>query len=116
MNIQKGLSGLLQSRKGTLSLIILVCITALCAWGRMDGTSFAACCTVISGIFCFTQSQTDRQAMRMDGANQLIAGVNTGQIIAGVNAAQAAVSDAAAVAVSNAQDVAVAKAHDEPSE
>lgn len=64
MNIVvKGLTGLLGSRKGTLSLVILICITALCALGHLDGNAYAAVCTVISGIFCFTQAKTDQAAI-----------------------------------------------------
>ena len=67
MQIIKGITGLLQSRKGTLSLIITASITYLCAAGKIDGTSFAAVVAVVQLIFCYSQAKIDQQSMKIIG-------------------------------------------------
>jgi len=58
--ILKGTAGLLGSKKGALSMFILIAIIALSATGHLDSIAFAAVCASIQGIFCFTQSKTDQ--------------------------------------------------------
>lgn len=66
-----GIKGLLSSRKGTLCLILFFCslaaMTGLCAVGRIDGTAFGVCLSVVTSsivaVFCQTQSKTDQAAM-----------------------------------------------------
>ncbi len=55
-----GLLGLCKSRKGTLCLLVLGSLTGLAAFGRIDGVAFAAGCTLISTVYCWTQSSIDK--------------------------------------------------------
>jgi hypothetical protein len=59
MIILEGIKGLLKSRKGTLCLIVLHCLTILAALGKIDGIAFTAGCTLISTIYCFVQHKVD---------------------------------------------------------
>jgi len=59
MSILNGIKGLLSSKKGTLSLIVLAVSAILAAVGKLDGTAWAASMTVVSGVYCFTQSRID---------------------------------------------------------
>lgn len=69
--ISKGIKHLLESKKGTLSLIVFFCsllpMTALCCFGRLDSTAYAACMSAITvavtAIYCHTTSQTEQAAM-----------------------------------------------------
>lgn len=62
--IKKGLVGLLESRKGTLCLLVLSSLTSLAAFGKIDGVAFAAGCTLISTVYCWTQSNIDKAGIR----------------------------------------------------
>ena len=55
----KGLKGLVESKKGTLCLLVLGSLTALAAFGKVDGMAFAAGCTLISTVYCFTAAKVD---------------------------------------------------------
>lgn len=61
----------MSSRKGTLSLIIIACITYLCAVGKLDGTSYAVVMGVVQLIFCWIHSKTDQLSMKINDPNQL---------------------------------------------
>ena len=57
--ILKGIKGLMQSRKGTLCLLILGSLVALTAKGLLDGICFAAVVTTIASLYMWTQHKTD---------------------------------------------------------
>lgn len=57
-----GLLGLLESRKGTLCLMVLTSLTVLAFLSKIDGMAFSAGCTLISTIYCWTQHRLDLQA------------------------------------------------------
>jgi len=61
--IAKGIKGLLASKKGTLSLIILACSTVGLMLGKLDGTSYAAIVATVSAIYQYTCHKTDIAAM-----------------------------------------------------
>ncbi len=65
--ILNGIKGLLGSKKGTLSLIILSAIIALAATGHLEGMSFAAVVASVQALYCWTQSKTDQVSMTMQG-------------------------------------------------
>lgn len=50
----KGLPNLLDSKKGTLCLIVLGCATTGLLMGKLDGTAYAAIIGTISTIFMWT--------------------------------------------------------------
>lgn len=60
----RGTVALLQSSKGVLCIAVLACMTYLGVHHDIDGTAFAAGCTVITTIFCWTRHKTDLAAMR----------------------------------------------------
>ena len=59
MKIDNGIAGLLASKKGTLSLLMLACATAAVLLGKIDGISYAAVVTTVSSVFMWTQHKTD---------------------------------------------------------
>lgn len=75
MKILNGIVGLASSRKGTLSLLILSCLSVLTFLGHIDGTAFSAGCVLISSVFCFTQSKTDCASMGMPSGAAMIQAV-----------------------------------------
>ena len=63
--ILNGLKGLLSSRKGTLCLLVLTSMSILAALSKIDGMAFAAGCSIISSIYCFTQHRADIASMQV---------------------------------------------------
>ncbi len=59
MNILSGINGLLQSRKATLSLLILVCSTVALFMGKLDGPSYAGVIGTVAVIYNFCQHRVD---------------------------------------------------------
>jgi hypothetical protein len=57
--MQIGLLGLIQSKKGTLSLIILACSTVAVMLSKIDGMSYAAVVGTIGTIYCWTAHKVD---------------------------------------------------------
>ncbi len=57
--ILQGISGLLQSRKGTFSLIILTVATTLCVLGKLPGAYYAGVIATIASIYNYTQHRCD---------------------------------------------------------
>jgi len=57
--MQIGLIGLFQSRKATLSLIILSCATVALFIGKLDGGSYAAVIGTVAAIYNFCQHRVD---------------------------------------------------------
>lgn len=52
--ILQGIKGLLESKKGTLSLIVLACATTGLLLGKLDGMAYAAIVGTMGSIFCWT--------------------------------------------------------------
>jgi hypothetical protein len=65
MKIFDGIIGLFQSRKGTLCIMILNCLTILTALGKVDGIAFCGGCTLISSIYMYTSHKQSIQQMAM---------------------------------------------------
>lgn len=65
MKILQGITGILASKKGTLSLIVLMCATAAVLMSKIDGVSYAAIIGTISTIFMWTTHRTDCEAIKM---------------------------------------------------
>ncbi len=63
--LTNGLLGLCSSRKGALSLIIVVAVSILALLGKVEGISYAAVIATVQVLFCWTQSSTDKAAMRV---------------------------------------------------
>ena len=59
MIIFNGVKGLLGSKKACMSLIVLACATAGMLTGHIDGMSFSAVMTVVSGLYCWTAHKID---------------------------------------------------------
>ena len=57
--IYTGIAGLLASKKGTLSILMLAAMTALGLHGKIDGVAFAAGCSLISTVYCWTSHKVD---------------------------------------------------------
>lgn len=57
--MQIGMLGLIQSKKGTLSLIILACSTVAVMLSKIDGMSYAAIVSTIGTIYCWSAAKTD---------------------------------------------------------
>lgn len=57
--MQIGLIGLIQSRKATMSLIILACATVALFIGKLDGVSYAAVIATIATIYNVAQHRVD---------------------------------------------------------
>lgn len=66
--VLQGTIGLMRSTKGVLSLLVLASVTALTFLGRVDGTSFAAVCSIVAGIFCGTRAIQDAITFRSGGS------------------------------------------------
>lgn len=69
--ILNGIKGLLQSRKGTLSLIIFIGSLVALFMSKLDGVSFAAIVGIVQALFCWAHSKTDQQAIANDGLGGL---------------------------------------------
>jgi hypothetical protein len=54
-----GFVSLIQSAKGTLSLLVLITSVVLCALGKLDGNSFSIVMGVVSSIFMYTNHKVD---------------------------------------------------------
>ena len=54
-----GIKGLLDSKKGTLSLLVLLSATVAVLGHRIDGPSYATIITVIASIYNFVQHRID---------------------------------------------------------
>lgn len=59
MSVLTGIQGLFNSKKGTLCLLVLTSMTALAAFGKIEGIAFSAGCTLISTIYCWTAHKVD---------------------------------------------------------
>lgn len=58
MIIFNGIKGLLSSKKGVMSLLMLGTIAGLAATSHLDA-SVAACLAVVQGIYCWTAHKVD---------------------------------------------------------
>lgn len=67
MKTLEGLTGLLGSKKGVLSLIVTVLASALCWHGRIDGTALAAIVGTVATIFMYTNHKVDIASIKKDG-------------------------------------------------
>lgn len=61
--ITNGIKGLLASKKGTLSLILLTCATAANLLGKLDSTAYAAVVGTIGTIYCWTAAKIDAASL-----------------------------------------------------
>ncbi len=66
MIILNGIKGLLASKKGVMSLLMLGTIGGLAATNHLDA-SVAACLAVVQGIYCWTAAKTDVASMSARG-------------------------------------------------
>ena len=62
--IYKGLQGLMESKKGTLSLLVLLCATAAVLMKKIDGVSYAAIISTISVIYNYVAHKVDVALMQ----------------------------------------------------
>lgn len=87
----KAIIGILNSRKGIFSLLIL-CISTVALFMRiLDSTSFAATVSVIGSIFMYSHSKTDIAAMNANLVAPALSptvGVSDNIVIAPTNTAQ----------------------------
>ncbi len=60
MRVTEGLIGLCRSRKGTLSLVLVGCVTALAAFGKLDSVAYAAVIATVHAIYVTNQASIDR--------------------------------------------------------
>lgn len=66
----QGIAGLVSSKKGALSLLVLTSMSVLAAFGKLDGMAYAAGCSAIVSIFCWTHAKTDVAAMQSGRGQQ----------------------------------------------
>lgn len=59
--ILQGIKGLLESKKGTLSLLILATSTAAVLTKHIEGASYAAIISTVAVIYNFVQHRLDMQ-------------------------------------------------------
>lgn len=64
MKILNGITGLLSSRKGTLSVLITLMVGGLSLAGKVDGTSVAAIIGTVATIYCYTAHKVDIESLR----------------------------------------------------
>jgi hypothetical protein len=76
--IVQGTVNLMGDEKGIMCVLILACATAATILGKMDGNGFAAACSVIGSIYCWTQHKEN-----MNDANNNVQrpGFNPSEII-----------------------------------
>ena len=51
--------GLLDSKKGTLSVLMLICATLAVILGKIDGLSYSGIVSIVSSVFMWTAHKTD---------------------------------------------------------
>lgn len=87
MKIYNGILKILDSAKGTLSLLVLIFSTIAVVMGRIDGISYAAIMGTISAIFMWTRQKTDiadlehRTAVAATDAKLEVANINSTTIL-----------------------------------
>lgn len=64
--ISAGISGLFQSRKGSLCILILIATTFVCYKGMIDGTAWAATIATIYSIYTYAHSRAEVAAINHD--------------------------------------------------